>query len=192
MQREAIVPPGAPVLAPYSPAVAAGRLVFVSGQVSVGDDGELATDDFESQARRVYGGLRTLLEQAGCTMADVCHEVQGAPACETVKLSPAMLMTPVRESDVGLAGTLKLTLPLLELFRLERIVSHGFVFTTLQVQPTKVVTATELVDEPKVNATLFEASANVQSAPDCETVKLCPATVTTPLRASAVGLAWTL
>ena len=73
MQREAIVPPGAPVLAPYSPAVAAGQLVFVSGQVSVGDDGQLATDDFESQARRVYGGLRTLLEQAGCSMADVCQ-----------------------------------------------------------------------------------------------------------------------
>lgn len=73
MQREAIIPPGAPVLAPYSPAVAAGQLVFVSGQVSVGEDGELATDDFESQARRVYGGMRKLLEQAGCTMADVCH-----------------------------------------------------------------------------------------------------------------------
>ena len=73
MQREAIVPPGAPVLAPYSPAVAAGPLVFLSGQVSVGEDGSLVADDFESQARRVYAGMRALLEQAGCSMADVCH-----------------------------------------------------------------------------------------------------------------------
>ena len=57
----------------------------------------------------------------------------------------------------------------------------------VQVQPVKVVTAIEPFVEPKLTAALLGEIPNVQGAPAWFTVKFCPATVTTPLRAIAVG-----
>jgi enamine deaminase RidA (YjgF/YER057c/UK114 family) len=58
---------------PYSPAAVAAGTVWVSGCISTDGSGEIVADDFASQAARVYGGMQTTLEAAGCSMADVVH-----------------------------------------------------------------------------------------------------------------------
>jgi reactive intermediate/imine deaminase len=46
--------------------------VFVSGQVSVSDDGQLAHEgDFAAQTRQVFENLRKVLKEAGATFDDV-------------------------------------------------------------------------------------------------------------------------
>jgi len=45
-------------------------LVFVSGQVGVGAEGN-ALEEFEAQARRVFDSIKALLESAGASMEDV-------------------------------------------------------------------------------------------------------------------------
>ena len=71
MARENIAPEGTPAVAPYTPAIATNGLVFVAGQISVDATGEMVADDFTSQARRVFANMASVLEAAGCTMADV-------------------------------------------------------------------------------------------------------------------------
>jgi len=57
---------------PYSPAVRAGNLVFVSGQVPRDPrTGELAGTDFDSQARKVLANVREVLAAAGASLDDV-------------------------------------------------------------------------------------------------------------------------
>jgi 2-iminobutanoate/2-iminopropanoate deaminase len=65
----------APALAPagaYSPAVRAGDLVFVSGQVPRDPTtGEMVDGDVATQTVKVLDNLRLALEAAGATLADV-------------------------------------------------------------------------------------------------------------------------
>ena len=103
-----------------------------------------------------------------------------------------MSTTPVRKSAVGFASTLKFTVPLLVLVRDERIEIQGFVFDTLQAQPTKVVTATEPVNTLAFGAAFVGFRVKVQFAPDWLMTNSCPATLTEPVRAKCVGLACTL
>jgi len=67
MTRKVIQTAQAPAaLGPYSQAVAAGGLVFVSGQVSTDPaTGELVAGDFEAHARRAFGNLRAVADAAG-------------------------------------------------------------------------------------------------------------------------------
>jgi len=47
-------------------------VIFVSGQASVSDDGQLAHEgDFAAQTRLAFENLRTVLKQAGATLDDV-------------------------------------------------------------------------------------------------------------------------
>jgi enamine deaminase RidA (YjgF/YER057c/UK114 family) len=47
-------------------------VIFISGQVSVSDDGQLAHEgDFAAQTRLVFENLRTVLNQAGATLDQV-------------------------------------------------------------------------------------------------------------------------
>src|SRR5438445_11708 len=62
-------PGGQPL--PFSPAVKAGPFVFVSGQVALGDNGELVPGGIEAQARRALKNVETALGLAGCTLKDV-------------------------------------------------------------------------------------------------------------------------
>ncbi|HWE49456.1 MAG TPA: RidA family protein [Bryobacteraceae bacterium] len=63
---ERLSPPGAPVpKGPYSPAVKAGGFVFVSGQVP-GEKG-----DIQHETRQVLNNLKTILEGAGSSLAQV-------------------------------------------------------------------------------------------------------------------------
>ncbi|MBN2308089.1 MAG: RidA family protein [Candidatus Hydrogenedentes bacterium] len=65
-------PNSAPAGGPYSPAVAAGDLLFVSGQVPFARDGSgYAPGTFEEELRRTLDNLKTVLEDAGSGMAHV-------------------------------------------------------------------------------------------------------------------------
>ena len=55
-----------PALGPYSPAVRAGELLFVSGQAGVDPDtGEPAGDGFGEQARQLFRNLDAVLRAGG-------------------------------------------------------------------------------------------------------------------------------
>jgi len=56
---------------PYSPAVQAGNLLFVSGQIPLTADGSIAGEDVTTQARQVFANLRTVLAQAEAGLAHV-------------------------------------------------------------------------------------------------------------------------
>lgn len=62
--------PGA--IGPYSQAVEAGGLVYVSGQIPLDPaTGAFAGDDIVSQTRQSLSNVKAILEAAGCTMNDV-------------------------------------------------------------------------------------------------------------------------
>ena len=56
---------------PFSPAVRAGPFVFVSGQVAIGDNGEIVPGGIETQTRQVLANVERALKLAGCTLGDV-------------------------------------------------------------------------------------------------------------------------
>lgn len=49
---------------PYSPAVQAGNLLFVSGQIPLLADGSIAADDIAGQTRQVFENLKAVLARA--------------------------------------------------------------------------------------------------------------------------------
>jgi 2-iminobutanoate/2-iminopropanoate deaminase len=65
--RQAITAPDAPkALGAYSPAIRAGNLLFVSGQIPVDPaSGNLVTGDIAAQAEQVMRNLTALLKAAG-------------------------------------------------------------------------------------------------------------------------------
>lgn len=67
MNRKIIHTGGAPkAIGPYSQAVAAGGMVFLSGQVGLDPaSGELVQGGLEAEARRVFENLRAVAEAAG-------------------------------------------------------------------------------------------------------------------------------
>lgn len=71
--KEAISTTGAPAaIGPYSQAVRAGKLVFLSGQVPLDPaTGTLAEGDITAQTRRVMENLAAVLQAAGCSFGDV-------------------------------------------------------------------------------------------------------------------------
>ena len=73
MTREAISTPGAPrALGPYSQAVRAGDLVFVSGQIPVDPaTGNPVTGDIAAQTEQVLRNLGEVLTAAGASYSHV-------------------------------------------------------------------------------------------------------------------------
>lgn len=73
MSKRLIIPPnGPPAVGPYSPAVAAGGFLFVSGQIPIHPQtGELIKDNFESQVRQTLENLKCIVESSGLTLNDV-------------------------------------------------------------------------------------------------------------------------
>jgi 2-iminobutanoate/2-iminopropanoate deaminase len=57
--------------APYSPAIQAGNLLFVSGQVGSDPATKQTPPDVESQTRICLERIKAILEQAGTTMENV-------------------------------------------------------------------------------------------------------------------------
>ena len=62
-------PGGQPL--PFSPAVKAGPFVFVSGQVAMGEDGEIVPGGIEAQTRQTLKNVERALSLAGYSLADV-------------------------------------------------------------------------------------------------------------------------
>jgi reactive intermediate/imine deaminase len=71
--KEAISTTGAPAaIGPYSQAVRAGKLLFLSGQVPLDPaTGTLAQGDITAQTRRAMDNLAAVLQAAGCSFGDV-------------------------------------------------------------------------------------------------------------------------
>jgi 2-iminobutanoate/2-iminopropanoate deaminase len=71
--KKAIFPDNAPKpVGPYSPAVTAGDFVYVSGQGPTDPaTGRMVTDSVQAETRQVLTNIRTILEAAGASMADV-------------------------------------------------------------------------------------------------------------------------
>ena len=73
MEKQCIFAPnGPPAQGPYSHAVAAGNLLFVSGQGPVAPDGSgLQRGTFEDEARLTLSNLKAVVEDAGSSLAAV-------------------------------------------------------------------------------------------------------------------------
>ena len=73
MPRQAIVSPNAPkAIGPYSAALRAGQLLFVSGQVPLDPDtGMMVDGDIGAQTRQVLQNIGALLEAGGLSLARV-------------------------------------------------------------------------------------------------------------------------
>lgn len=70
--RQVIAPPGTATLAPYSPAIRAGNLVFLSGQVGLRPGTrELAAGGIVGETEQALENVRTVLAAAGLTPADI-------------------------------------------------------------------------------------------------------------------------
>jgi 2-iminobutanoate/2-iminopropanoate deaminase len=61
---------GSPV-APYSPVVVSGDLVFLAGQIPFDEHNELVEDNIEVQTRQVLTNMGRCLAAAGCEFRDV-------------------------------------------------------------------------------------------------------------------------
>ncbi len=73
MPKEVLIPAGSPPpLAPYSPGVKAGNIVYVSGVLPLDVDGKTVGEgDVRAQTRQVLETIKSVLESAGGSMADV-------------------------------------------------------------------------------------------------------------------------
>ena len=73
MPMKAIIPPGSgKPIAPYSPGVLADGVVYVSGTLPFDKDNNVVhVGDAGAQARHVLTLIKTVIEAAGGTMADV-------------------------------------------------------------------------------------------------------------------------
>ncbi|MGP1485845.1 MAG: RidA family protein [Campylobacter sp.] len=70
--KKVISTPNAPqAIGPYSQAIVANKMVFVSGQLGVKPDGEFAGFDVASQTRQSLQNLQAILNEAGCLLDDV-------------------------------------------------------------------------------------------------------------------------
>jgi len=71
--KQAVSSPGAPkAIGPYSQAVRAGQLLFVSGQVPLDPaTGQMVEGDIAAQTRRVFDNLAAVLKSGGRSFADV-------------------------------------------------------------------------------------------------------------------------
>jgi len=71
--KQAIAAPGAPkAIGPYSSALRAGQLLFVSGQVPFDPaSGEMVTGGIDAQTRRVLQNIGALLEAGGLSFQAV-------------------------------------------------------------------------------------------------------------------------
>jgi reactive intermediate/imine deaminase len=56
---------------PFSRAMRAGDLVYVSGQMATDSSGRIIEGGIEAQTRQVFENIKAILAEAGCTLSDV-------------------------------------------------------------------------------------------------------------------------
>ncbi|MGH2937834.1 MAG: RidA family protein [Solirubrobacterales bacterium] len=98
---------------PYSSVVVSDGFIFVCGQIPRDADGNLAGEDFESQARQVFENMRRCLAATGASMSDVV-KVNGflkdwsdAPAFNEVYREYFTEPYPVRSTIPVALGTIR-------------------------------------------------------------------------------------
>ncbi|WP_291856738.1 RidA family protein [Marinilabilia sp.] len=71
--KKIISTPNAPqAIGPYSQAVVAGNLIFISGQVPIDPEtGKLIINDITAQTEQVMKNLEAILTEAGCSFENV-------------------------------------------------------------------------------------------------------------------------
>lgn len=72
--KSVIFTPSAPApIGPYSQAIVAGGMVFISGQIAIdAATNELYSgDDVQAESRMVMENLKAIVNRAGCEMADI-------------------------------------------------------------------------------------------------------------------------
>jgi len=71
--KKIISTPNAPqAIGPYSQAVVAGNLIFISGQVPIDPEtGKLIINDITAQTEQVMKNLEAILTEAGCSFKNV-------------------------------------------------------------------------------------------------------------------------
>lgn len=70
--KQIIESPNAPApIGPYSRAVRAGNLVYLSGAIALNEKGEMMQDSIESETKQVMENIRTILQDARCEWNDV-------------------------------------------------------------------------------------------------------------------------
>lgn len=114
MPRTVITAPGMPTShLPFSPAVRAGDLIFVSGQASVDDTGQIVADSFACELARSMSNLERILIAAGGSMDDVvsarCYLGRWEHRDEFNRLYPEYFSDPypARTTTCGGIGDLK-------------------------------------------------------------------------------------
>ncbi len=111
-------------IGPYSHAVQAGSLVFVSGQVGKDSNGAMHTGNIKDETTQVMTNVKNILEAAGLTMANIVkttifltnmddfaqvNEIYGSyftgnyPARETVQVSRLPLNVNIEVSVIAAA-----------------------------------------------------------------------------------------
>lgn len=75
MSTEVITPSGSPPpLAPYSPGIKAGNVVYVSGMLATDSDGNLVgVGDVTAQTRCVIESIKRVVETAGGDLSNVAY-----------------------------------------------------------------------------------------------------------------------
>ena len=73
MTKEIISTENAPqAIGPYSQAVKAGNLMFISGQIPLDPKtGDLVSQSIEDQAKQVLENVKSICEAAGCSLDDI-------------------------------------------------------------------------------------------------------------------------
>ena len=72
MSQTIIYTPNAPApIGPYSQAVKAGNLLFISGQIALDSNGNLHTGDIATETELVMQNLQAILTEAGASFANV-------------------------------------------------------------------------------------------------------------------------
>ncbi|XXK33775.1 RidA family protein [Rhodobacteraceae bacterium nBUS_22] len=108
-----IVNEGAKSDLPFSPAIIAGDLMFVSGQASVDPDrGVIISGTFEEEMRRSIENLRSILEAAGLSLDNVINvksyvgEQSDLPEYNRIYAEYFTAPLPTRSTIIGVLGTM--------------------------------------------------------------------------------------
>ena len=91
MEKKIINTPGAPApIGPYSQAVKAGSMLFISGQIAIDPaTGTIRNDNIKGETQQVMNNLKAILDQAGATFGHVVKT--------TIFLSDMALFSEVNE-----------------------------------------------------------------------------------------------
>lgn len=71
MTKEIIIPTNVHQARGYSHAIKVGNIIYVSGQVGMGEDNKVAAGGFEAQAKQALENLKRVLEASGACFKDI-------------------------------------------------------------------------------------------------------------------------